>query len=174
MSERRVLVAYATRAGSTRSVAERLATRLREGGSSVDVREASAAGDAGAYDAVVLGSAVYGQAWLPEARALARRDEAALAARPLWLFSVGSFGDGRRLLGALVRQEPRGIGELRGRLGARGYRVFAGVIERHQWPLASRLLFRALGGRFGDRRDWAAIDAWGQEIAAGLRDGAGR
>ena len=45
------------------------------------------------------------------------------------------------------------------------YRVFAGVILRHQWPLPSRMLFHAFGGRLGDNRDWAAIDAWAEEIA---------
>jgi hypothetical protein len=38
-------------------------------------------------------------------------------------------------------------------------RVFADAIERHQWPLASRLFFHAFGGRFGDNRDWREIDA---------------
>jgi menaquinone-dependent protoporphyrinogen oxidase len=54
-------------------------------------------------------------------------------------------------------------------LGPRDYRVFAGVIEREYWPLASRLLYHALGGRLGDRRDWREIEAWAQTIAAALR-----
>lgn len=48
------------------------------------------------------------------------------------------------------------------------YRVFAGVIDRHQWPFLSRLFFYALGGRLGDNRDWPAIDAWAEEIAHAL------
>jgi menaquinone-dependent protoporphyrinogen oxidase len=48
-------------------------------------------------------------------------------------------------------------------------RVFAGVIDRHQWPFVSRQFFHALGGRLGDNRDWDDIDAWATKIAAALR-----
>ena len=95
---------------------------------------------------------------------IAHRD--ALAARPLWLFSVGSFGDTKRLVGALTHKEPKGIEEIRAEIHAREYRVFKGVIHKHQWPFWSRnMLFRAFGGRFGDHRDWPTIDAWADEIA---------
>ncbi len=48
------------------------------------------------------------------------------------------------------------------------YRVFQGVIHKHQWPFWSRVFFHGLGGRFGDHRGWAAIDAWAQRIALAL------
>lgn len=48
--------------------------------------------------------------------------------------------------------------------GARVALVFAGAIERNQWPLLSRLFFRTFGGRFGDNRDWPEIDAWDDGI----------
>ena len=54
-----VLVGYATKHGSTRGVAERIAARLREHGLGVDVRALRGTEDAAAYDAVVFGSAVY-------------------------------------------------------------------------------------------------------------------
>jgi hypothetical protein len=50
------------------------------------------------------------------------------------------------------------------------YRVFAGVIDRHQWPLGSRLFYHALGGRLGDNRNWKAIDSWAACIARTLAD----
>jgi hypothetical protein len=31
------------------------------------------------------------------------------------------------------------------------------------------LLFCAIGGRFGDNRDWPVIDAWGHSIADDLQ-----
>ncbi len=85
-----------------------------------------------------------------------------------WLFSVGTFGDRKRLIGPLMRREPKGIRELERELRPRDYRVFAGVIDRHQWPFFSRLFFHSLGGRLGDNRDWDAIDAWAREIAHAL------
>src|SRR6188768_3874590 len=51
---------------------------------------------------------------------------------------------------------------------ARDYRVFAGVIDLDHWPAWGRLLFKALGGRAGDNRQWPDIDSWAEEIADGL------
>jgi hypothetical protein len=47
-----------------------------------------------------------------------------LAARPLWLFSVGAFGDTKRLLGALTHKEPKRITEVRSAVQPREYGVF--------------------------------------------------
>ncbi len=116
----------------------------------------------------MLGSGIYNQNWIPSATAFLRASSVALAARPVWLFSVGSFGDTHRAIGRLVRYEPRQIGEFRNAVHPREYRVFAGVIQRHQWPLPSRLFVDAFGGRLGDNRNWAAIDGWAENIARTL------
>lgn len=163
-----MLVVYASEHGSTRGVAERLAARLGERGCSVALRPAGQAGSPDAYDAVVFGSAVYDQTWLPDGEEFVRGNQAALAGRPVWLFSVGTFSDRKRLIGSLMRREPRGIGQLRRTIGPRDYRVFAGVIDRSQWPFFSRLFYRVLGGRLGDNRDWPDIEAWADGIADGL------
>ena len=94
---------------------------------------------------------------------------AALRTRQVWLFSVGTFGDTKRLLGSLARREPRDIDALLTAVRPRDYRVFAGAIEPAAWPWWSRMLLRAIGGRFGDNRDWEVIDAWAAEIARGLQ-----
>jgi menaquinone-dependent protoporphyrinogen oxidase len=164
-----VLIAYASEHGSTRGVAERLAARLGERGVRVEVRSVIDVDGVGAYDAVVLGSGVYNQRWIPSATAFLRDNAAPLAARQVWLFSVGSFGDTHRGIGRLMKREPKEIGEFQRTIHPRDYRVFAGRIERHQWPLPSRLFFRAFGGRFGDNRDWPQIDAWAESIARVLQ-----
>lgn len=130
----RVLVAYATGHGSTRGVAERIATRLAEAGAQVDARPVDDVDDLEGYNAVVLGSGVYNQSWIPSATGFLRANSAALAARPVWLFSVGMFGDTHRGIGKLMRREPREIGEFHDAIHPREYRVFAGAIQRHQWP----------------------------------------
>lgn len=87
-----VLVAYATKHGSTREIAEAIATTLTDSGMSTEALVVDAVADVGPYDAVVLGSAVYMGRWLKEATEFARRHRAPLAARPLWLFSSGPLG----------------------------------------------------------------------------------
>ena len=102
-------------------------------------------------------------------RRTSEQHRAALRTHQVWLFSVGTFGDTKRLLGSLARREPRNIDALLTAVRPRDYRVFAGAIEPAAWPWWSRMLLRAIGGRFGDNRDWEVIDAWAAEIARGLR-----
>ncbi|WP_291417161.1 flavodoxin domain-containing protein [Actinophytocola sp.] len=63
----RVLVAHASTGGSTKAVAEFVATWLRIQGLQVDLRGLDERPDPGDYDAVVLGSAVRNGALLPAA-----------------------------------------------------------------------------------------------------------
>jgi menaquinone-dependent protoporphyrinogen oxidase len=163
------LVAYASRHGATEEIAARIAARIADSGTAVELRHVDAVDTVDAYDAVVFGAPVYDQSWPPEADKFITRHRDALGARAPWLFSVGTFGDTKRLIGPLTHKEPKRIAETRSVLHPRDYRVFQGVIHKHQWPFWSRVLFHAFGGRFGDHRDWQAIDAWADQIALALR-----
>lgn len=112
---------------------------------------------------------MFNQRWLPEAEEFVRRNREALASRPVWLFSVGTFGDRKRIIGPLMKREPNGIRALQDAIHPREYRVFAGAIDRHQWPFLSRLFYYSLGGRLGDNRDWPAIEAWADQIGRALQ-----
>jgi menaquinone-dependent protoporphyrinogen oxidase len=170
-----VLVAYSTAGGSTREVAERIGARLRQSGVAVDVLPAEAAGDLAGYDALVLGSAVHTQEWLPAAARLLRRCADEAPGRPIWLFSVSSIGETSSAVAAPVSRllhrwgpEPRTVTEARSRLAPRDHRAFAGVLSPGDWPTWGRVVFWLMGGRFGDHRDWPDIDAWAARIAAAL------
>lgn len=171
----KVLVAYASEHGSTRGVAERIGARLREHGHDTDVRAMDEAPDPAGYAAVVLGSAIYDQRWLPVARDFVHRHTGPLAGRPLWLFSVGAPG---ALRGAWRRfaavEEPKVIAEFRAAVRPREHRLFSGVIRREHLPFRGRVLFRLMGCRYGDYRDWPAIEAWADGIALDLAGTAGR
>ncbi|HET9071174.1 MAG TPA: flavodoxin domain-containing protein [Acidimicrobiales bacterium] len=168
-----VLVAYATCHGSTRGIAERIGGRLAHSGVDVDVRPMTGVADAGAYEGAVLGSAVHGGRWLPDAAAFGRDQQRALAGHPVWLSSVSTLGDDESMLRPRTarrlrawRKESAELTELRRRLRVRDHRNFAGAVSRTDWPLTGRVVFRVLGGRYGDHRNWAAIDAWADRIAA--------
>jgi menaquinone-dependent protoporphyrinogen oxidase len=158
-------VAFATRHGSTAQTAERIGDRLAERGLRVTVAPVADVRDVGSYGAVVLGSPVYDGRWLPEADDFAQRHADVLAECVLWLFSAGTFGDTKRLIGPVMRREPGNIADLRRSLRPVDYRVFAGVIERGMWPLRGRMVLHAFGGRLGDHRDWSIVDAWAGGIA---------
>jgi menaquinone-dependent protoporphyrinogen oxidase len=163
-----VLVAYASKRGSTRGVAERIASVLRECGHEVEIEPVEQVVDVSGWRAVVLGSPVYDGSWLPEAAELVRRNLDRLGALPLWLFSVGSFGDQHRVVGGLMKKEPREMAHFLRALKPRDYRVFAGVIAAESWPLYGKLLLWLFGSRSGDNRDWRSIEAWAATIAEAL------
>jgi menaquinone-dependent protoporphyrinogen oxidase len=59
VAEISILVAYSSKHGATREIAERIAENLREAGQDADARPVREAGDLGDYEGFVLGSAVY-------------------------------------------------------------------------------------------------------------------
>jgi menaquinone-dependent protoporphyrinogen oxidase len=156
-----VLVAYASKHGSTEGIAQAIVDRLRERGleaSAAPVTELDGVGDA---DAVVLGSAVYVGSWMQDAVGFAERHAEALAERPVWLFSSGP-------LGTEVEDEeeqPRQLGELRGLLGPVDHRIFFGALDRSRLGFGERMMVKAVKAPEGDFRDWEAIRAWADAIA---------
>lgn len=85
----RVLVAYGSRRGSTAEIARWIGDVLHGLGLEAEVAEAATVRDVTAYDAVVLGGALYAGRWHKDARRFARRHATALSGRPVWLFSSG-------------------------------------------------------------------------------------
>lgn len=168
-----VLVAYASALGSTREIAQRVASRLRPALGEVQCRSVEEIGPVSGYDAVIIGSAIHNQAWLPPARLFLSRHASELAGRPVWAFSVGmaeALPKPFRRRGAAI-QENRLAKMVVRQIPLRGHRLFSGVYHAAQMPRPLRLLFRLTGGRFGDLRDWDAIEAWADQIAARLAKG---
>jgi menaquinone-dependent protoporphyrinogen oxidase len=165
----KVLVAYASKYGSTRGIAERIAEHLQAAGQQADVRPVQDIHDLGGYDAVVVGSAVFAGHWMAEATEFVRRNRAVLADRPVWLFSSGPIGT------MAAKHEPVAPKELPALVRAinpRGHRVFFGAwdranVGRARLGFAERMVAKWLPE--GDFRDWAAIEAWAQSIAGALQ-----
>lgn len=158
-----VLVAFASRYGATRQIAQHIGAVLTVAGHDVRVRPTTAVADVRGHEAVILGSSVYRGRWMDQASAFAEQHRAALAERPTWLFSSGLLGAGESLsdldrLGAL--------------LGARDLQAFGGALEVRRLDLVDRVLrlnpARRRALRPGDYRDWAGIEEWAHQIAADL------
>ena len=174
----RVLVAYASRHGATQGIAERIADTLRANGLDAEARPAGSVKSVAGYDAFVIGSAAYMFHWLKDAAGFLRHNRAALAAKPVWLFSSGPLGtepldkEGRDQKVAAV---PKEMPELRETVNARDHRVFFGAVEPDRKPigLAERLMQLMPAARdalpVGDFRDWPEIEAWAAGIARDLQ-----
>jgi menaquinone-dependent protoporphyrinogen oxidase len=173
----RVLVAHASRHGSTAQIAERIATRLRERGLDAIAMDVDEVEDPATYDAYIVGGAAYMYHWLKPATRFVRRHGEQLARRPVWLFASGPIGDatvddeGNDLLEI---SRPKEFDELQDLLEPREEKVFFGKWDPEAPPvgLAERMMKLLPAGRdalpAGDFRDWPQIDAWADEIAAAI------
>jgi menaquinone-dependent protoporphyrinogen oxidase len=163
---RRILIAYATRYGSTAEVAQAIARALRSPERSVDVMPAAQVSSVDGYDAVIVGSAVRFGTWLDEAHAFLRRHRAALAARPLAFFTLhmqAAASDAGRAQQAAYTSAARAIvvpGE---------EAFFLGALRPERLSFLDRMAVRMVGAPLKDLRDWAAIDAWAQALPTRLR-----
>jgi len=157
----RVLVTYASKHGSTAQVAERIALTLVGSGAKVDVLPMRDVRDVAGYEAVVLGSSVYFGKWLAEAVRFADQNRTTLAARSVWLFSVGPLGD-------QPRSDPAEIVRLMTSIRAVDHHLFAGALNVSELSLLERVIVKGVKAPTGDFRDRTEIDSWGTTIARQL------
>ena len=161
----KILVTYATRTGSTAGVAEAIARTFADGGAEVEVRPMQEVKDLTPYGAVVAGSAIQAQHWLPEAMQFVQTHRAELKRKPFAAFLVcmtlamkneewqqqANVADWLAPVRALVQPVSEGL--------------FAGRLDISKVPsLGDRLKFRisVMSGVWteGDHRDWEAIHVW--------------
>jgi menaquinone-dependent protoporphyrinogen oxidase len=162
----RILVAYATRLGSTTDVAETIGQVLRDAGADVEVLPVAEVTDLDGYDAVVLGSAIRVGKPLPELVQFARQHELALSGLPVAYFVVCATmkedtpEHRDTVLGYLdpLRhiKEPLSIG------------LFAGAFEYGKVNRLVRWFLKALHAPEGDWRKWDEIRSWAADLATRL------
>lgn len=164
--ERTVLVAAASRHGSTTEIAARIAQVLRENLTApwqVEVADLADLRSMDDADALVLGSAVYLGHWLrPAIKALHQVREAPVL--DLWLFSSGPVSDELTENDRVITAD-----EMVEAGAAREHMVFSGRLQSSRLSWWERLAVRVVGAASGDRRSWAAVDDWATSIAAQLR-----
>jgi menaquinone-dependent protoporphyrinogen oxidase len=159
-----VLVAAASRHGSTAEIARKIAEVLAAAGIESDVRLPDDVAGLEGYDGVILGSGVYAGRWLGSARALVEREAEALLARPVWLFSSGPVGDP-----AKPAAEPVDVDPIRKRTNAIDHQVFGGRLDRQELGFGERAIVLAVHAAEGDFRSWDAVTEWASGIARALQ-----
>lgn len=164
----KILVTYASRAGSTAEVARAVGKILSEDGMQVAVLPMQAVQDLSNYQAVIAGSAIRNSKWLPEAIQFIRAHQATLRHKSFAIFTVCitlaiSNSDQSRSavsgwvspVRAMVRPLSEGL--------------FAGTLDFSKLPFnwdTLRVRVTAALGIFprGDHRDWTAIQAWAESL----------
>ena len=168
----RILVTYASRAGSTAGVAEAIGQTLVKKGMQVDVLPMQDVKELSPYQAVLAGSAIRGQKWLPEAMQFVNAHRSELSRKPFAAFMVcitlsmanaGQYLEGLKSWMSPVRELVHPVSE--------GY--FAGALDFSKLPfslnvLAMRLVVLTGMWKQGDHRDWNAIHAWAESLPSWL------
>jgi menaquinone-dependent protoporphyrinogen oxidase len=162
MSER-VLVAYASKNGSTAEIAATIAEELRAVGMEVDLTEVTSIRELDQYRTVVLGSAVYIGRWRPEARRFLKRHHVELSERDVWLFSSGPIGEQEP--GAERWTVPRIVTELGPKIGIHEHVVFGGRVPAEPSNFVERAIARDTPKELRDLRNWDEIRHWAHHIA---------
>ena len=159
-----VLIAYASKHGSTQGIAERIAEKLRQLGKEAEARPVEEVSDPGSYEAFVIGSAIYYGSWLKEATEWVRRSRVVLAQCPVWLFSSGPLGTEVKD----AEEQPKEIAEFQQAIRPRDQRVFFGALDHSHLSFAERVMVKAVRAPEGDFREWQVIEAWAASIARDL------
>ena len=152
-----ILVAYATRYGSTREVAEAIAEILSEPGLRVEIQPAREVRTLDGYDAVVLGAALYMGHWHKDARRFLKRHRTALASLPIAIFALGPLSNNEQEWQGARAQLDRALVATPWLVPV-AVELFGGVIN----PAKLRFPFNHMPA--GDVRDWTAIRAWASKL----------
>ena len=161
----RILVAYASQYGSTGEVAKAIGNVLCSPQSPVDVCLAKNVTDLSRYRAVVVGSAIQGGEWLPEALELIEVHRETLSRVP-----VAYFLCCKRLRNDTPASRREAMGYMDGvrahvpEINPVQVGLFAGKVDPSTMPLSARLLMALSASPTGDWRDWDAIRAWASSL----------
>lgn len=162
----KILVAYATRCGSTIGIAQTIGETFCNGGATVEVKPIKEVDNIDEYHAVIVGSAIRMGRWLPEAVKFVETHRGALANVPSAYFAVcltlneDSPANRQEAESYLdpVREifEPNAIG------------LFAGALMPETLSAAERLVMNAMDSQQGDFRNWDAVEKWAEGINPSL------
>mgnify|MGYP005831488371 CR=1 FL=1 len=165
-----VLVAFASKYGATKEIAERIGLVLRTAGLEDEVGAAGEVKDLSPCRAAVIGSVVCAGQWRKEAASLLRTHEEQLRALPVWLFSSGPLGKGDPETLLRGWRIPKGLVPLIERIGPRDVAVFHGVLKVTKLAWWERALLRMMKVPSGDFRNWTEVKNWAKGIAIALKE----
>ena len=165
---RKILVGYASRYGSTQQVAEQLAATLREHGLTVDAQPMSKVRNVAEYDAVVLGAPIYIGAWHKDAIRFLTQHQQSLTERPVAIFALGPTHDDPEEWQGSRAQLDQELAKFPW-LAPAALELFGGKYDPAKLHLPDKLIASLPasplhGMPASDVRDWTAIRNWASNL----------
>ena len=154
-----ILVAYATRYGSTQEVAEAIAATLREGGAAIDCRRLKEVKTLDGYTAIVVGAPLYMFHWHKDAKSFLSRHRQALLARPVAVFAMGPLKDEAKDWQDVRAQLDKELLKFSWLMPVAA-EVFGGKHDPAKLTFPHSLIPALKQMPACDIRDWTAIHAW--------------
>ena len=164
----KILVAYASGFGTTREVAETIGKVFCDAGVEVDIKWIENIDDIKKYDAVVIGSPIQYDQWMPEARQFVITHQNILSQLPVaFFFTCLALSNQNEKTVQQGSQYAAKLYSLSPLVKPLSVGRFAGVLDYARLPIFVRLLFKFfflfIGVKEGDYRDWEKIKSWSNE-----------
>lgn len=158
----RILVAYASRKGSTAGIAHAIGRELQSAGHSVDVTEMKTVSTLEGYDAVVAGAPVYLGKVDKDISKFVAENRDRLASIPVAAFAVGIAPVAPRIepVGKVQEDLTKALNPIK----PVALTVFAGALDPDKMSFIERNMTSLMKVPIGDFRDWPAIAAWAKEL----------
>ena len=169
VQDTKILVAYASRCGSTQGIAEHMGSVLRGKGLQADVQDMTNPGDLSEYSAAVLGSAVRSSQWLPEAMDFVDNNYRKLSTMPVAYFFTcltlcNPTRDAHKQASSYLEPVTRDFSQIKPVTTG----LFAGALDYEALPWPMRFVMRRKmedkGISEGDYRNWEHIGAWSSSL----------
>jgi len=165
----KILIAYTSQFGSTAGIADAIKKELGGNGAKVETKAIKDVKDLHLYDAVIIGSPIQYDKWVPETTEFVTTNQEVLEHKPVAFFfscmalSLPTEKSKRQgkvysdyLLNAFPKVKPFAVGQ------------FAGALNMSKMSLIWRLVFKLImaktGAKEGDHRDWNAIRRWSKDV----------
>lgn len=158
----RILVTYATKAGSTAEIAAKIGEHLSARGFAVDVINVKSKPDPKDYQAVILGSCIRMGGWLPEMMDYIKANQFSLNSMQAALFTVHMLnaGDDETSKAARIAY----MDKVRDLMPGTEEVYFLGAMDYSKLSMLDRFISKMVKSVESDQRDWDRIKFWSETV----------
>lgn len=168
--EKKILVTYDSKYGSTAEIADKVGTTLKESGCGVDILSVKKVENINAYDSIVIGTAVYIGQWRKAIKKFIKDNEKNLTSKNVWLFSSGPTGEGEPAELTNGWKYPESLQPLFDAIKPIDITLFHGEVNLKKLNFIEKFMAKKVDSPVGDFRDWDAIEKWAISIADHLKN----